>query len=312
MIVVVILVLLAGSVALAAGPRPGSSRVSRRLTQLGPEGSDLEGSGSEGSGSERAGPAPGRRLRAWRGGPDRAGGPELWRRWCTWLGGLVLARVRPGRGSGGDRSVDRSSGQTPSADSAPARLGAALTLGLAAGVVWPVLALPVGGLVWTAPAWRARRGRRRAERELVEELPDVTELFRLAVGSGASVYQAVEVLAPRVAGVAGQALDQAAAAPGRGQRLADGLERLVGHGDALRPLASALLAAERYGAPLGPALERVSVDARDLRRRQAEESARRLPVLMLFPLVLCILPAAGLLTVVPLVVASWPHLGGSS
>jgi hypothetical protein len=45
-----------------------------------------------------------------------------------------------------------------------------------------------------------------------------------------------------------------------------------------------------------------------LRRRRAEEDARRLPVQLLFPLVLCVLPAFGLLAVVPLLLASLQSL----
>ena len=40
------------------------------------------------------------------------------------------------------------------------------------------------------------------------------------------------------------------------------------------------------------------------RRRRAEVAARKLPVKLLFPLVLCILPAFALLTVVPVIVSS--------
>jgi len=68
----------------------------------------------------------------------------------------------------------------------------------------------------------------------------------------------------------------------------------------VRPLAAALVDAERYGSPVGAALDRLATEARDHARRRAEERARRIPVLLLFPLVLCILPAFGLLTVAPL------------
>ena len=89
-----------------------------------------------------------------------------------------------------------------------------------------------------------------------------------------------------------------------GERLGDALSALDALGDPALPLAAALRGAARHGAPLTDALERVAVDARVLRRRRAEEDARRLPVQLLFPLVLCVLPAFGLLAVVPLLLAS--------
>jgi tight adherence protein C len=55
---------------------------------------------------------------------------------------------------------------------------------------------------------------------------------------------------------------------------------------------------------LGPALERLGAELKLDRRRRAEEEARRVPVRLLGPLVACILPAFGLLTVVPLLAAS--------
>lgn len=61
-------------------------------------------------------------------------------------------------------------------------------------------------------------------------------------------------------------------------------------GDGLR-VAGMVLVAQRLGAPLAQALA-VQADALRLaRRREAEARARRLPVLILFPLTLCILPA---------------------
>jgi tight adherence protein C len=69
----------------------------------------------------------------------------------------------------------------------------------------------------------------------------------------------------------------------------------------IRALAAALVDAERYGTALGPTLDRLAVDARMARHRRAEEAARRVPVKLLFPLVTCILPAFGLLTVAPLI-----------
>ena len=70
-----------------------------------------------------------------------------------------------------------------------------------------------------------------------------------------------------------------------------------------------LLASDRLGAPAGPALTRLAHDVRTDLRRRAEARARTLPVKLLFPLVFLVLPAFGLLTVVPaLLTALVPHL----
>ena len=67
----------------------------------------------------------------------------------------------------------------------------------------------------------------------------------------------------------------------------------------LRPLADALLASDRLGAPVGPVLARLAAEERTALRRRAEAHARRVPVRLLFPLVFLVLPAFVLLTVVP-------------
>jgi tight adherence protein C len=90
-----------------------------------------------------------------------------------------------------------------------------------------------------------------------------------------------------------------------GRRLADALDDLPTRaGEAVRPLVGALVASERYGAPLVTSLERLADEVRRDRRRRAEEAARKVPVKLLFPLVACTLPAFGLLTVAPLIASA--------
>jgi pilus assembly protein TadC len=59
---------------------------------------------------------------------------------------------------------------------------------------------------------------------------------------------------------------------------------------------------------LAPLLERLAADARQMRRRRFDERARRLPVRLAVPLVLCTLPSFALLTVVPLLLAALTSL----
>jgi tight adherence protein C len=175
----------------------------------------------------------------------------------------------------------------------------------AAGLVVGLLFAPAGPLVavavWARPLVRSRRAQRRAATDLLRTLPDVVDLFVLAAGAGLTVPLAVAAVARRGTGPVADALRRVLDDVAGGRRLADALDAVPATaGEATRPLVAALVASERYGAPLLDRLSRLAVEARADRRRRAEAAARRVPVKLLFPLVCCTLPAFGLLTVAPL------------
>ena len=96
----------------------------------------------------------------------------------------------------------------------------------------------------------------------------------------------------------------------RGERLTTALSLLLDDlGEPARPLVAALVSCERDGAALSAPLERAAHVARDVRRRDAEVAARRVPVRLVLPLVACVLPAFALLTVVPLLAGTLRSLG---
>ncbi len=166
----------------------------------------------------------------------------------------------------------------------------ALPLGLAAAVA-----------VWAVPVMQTRRARRRHEAAVRRSLPEVADLLVVAVGAGLTVHLAVAGVARRAHGPVADGLRQAVDEVALGRRLADALADVPARvGEPCRPLVAALVAAERYGGPLLDRLARLADEARADARRRAEEVARRVPVTLLFPLVLCTLPAFGLLTVAPL------------
>lgn len=185
------------------------------------------------------------------------------------------------------------------------RLGRACLLAVPAAALSPAL-VAVVALWWgAAPIVARRRSARRLHAELRAELPEVVDLFLLAVGAGLTVALAVPAVARHHRGRIGAALDEVGRRVRLGERLADALATLPATlGEPVRPLASVLVGSERYGVALVPALERLAAEARLERRRAAEAAARRVPVKLLFPLVLCTLPAFALLTVVPLLAGS--------
>ena len=157
---------------------------------------------------------------------------------------------------------------------------------------------------------RATRTQRRLDQALADDLPETAELLAVAAAAGCNVRLALEAVRRARDGPAVEVIGAVLAdVDVGGRRLADALGRApTGHGEAVRPLTALLVDAERYGTPLGPALERLGDDLRQRRRRRAEERARQLPVRLLLPLVLCILPAFALLTVAPLLVSGFQAL----
>jgi pilus assembly protein TadC len=156
------------------------------------------------------------------------------------------------------------------------------------------------------PLGRRRRDRR-AAREIGRELPLVLDLLQVAVSAGCTPYRALELTVrwgpPGCGAAFGTALD----ATRVGSSLHDALDALALGTPSLTPVTDVLLTSDRLGAPAGPALTRLAHDVRADLRRRAEARARTLPVKLLFPLVFLVLPAFGLLTVVPALLSALAH-----
>ncbi len=67
----------------------------------------------------------------------------------------------------------------------------------------------------------------------------------------------------------------------------------------LRQFVGAILQAEQYGVPMAQVLRVQAAEQRRKRRQRAEEKAMKLPVKVLFPLVLCILPTLFIVLIGP-------------
>jgi tight adherence protein C len=144
-------------------------------------------------------------------------------------------------------------------------------------------------------------------------MPDVIELVIVGIRSGLSPTNAVLAASERAHPSLAEAFGEVRHRLQRGQRLADSLESLPTHiGDAASSFVDGLAAADRYGSPIEPLLDRLATDARDDRRREAERHARTLPVRLAFPLVVCTLPSFVLLAIVPALLAAIASLRDST
>jgi tight adherence protein C len=148
-------------------------------------------------------------------------------------------------------------------------------------------------------AGRARVVHRRADVAVQRELPVALDLLGVAVGAGCTPYLAVEATVAWAPPALAARFDRALDACRLGAAFTDALDGLGATTPRLAPVVDALLTSDRLGAPVGPALARLADEERATARRRAEAHARRVPVRLLFPLVFLVLPAFGLLTVVP-------------
>lgn len=177
---------------------------------------------------------------------------------------------------------------------------AAVVIAFAGG---PVMLLALGGC---GVAWHwKKRSSQRQDQNIIGDLAEVLDLFLLGTSAGLTVWLTLEEVSKHARGRLGETLQEAVRRVNLGASLTETLEWLSRqHNGQLRLLTRPLIEAERYGVALEPSLLRAREEARQLRRRQAEAAARRVPVKLMFPLVLCILPAFGLLTVVPQLVST--------
>ena len=124
----------------------------------------------------------------------------------------------------------------------------------------------------------------------LDRLALLLDALVLSLESGMSFEVAVQGIASASGPAASLAAPIAAdLALGRGRNAA--LARFAGYGDEAARVASMLVIAQRLGSPLARVLAVQAESLRMERRRAAESRARRLPVLILFPMTLCVLPA---------------------
>jgi tight adherence protein C len=227
---------------------------------------------------------------------------------------LVVGRLAPHRRSrraptAGDRQSPRT---RPSRRRRRLQIVlAVISIGVVALAVGVVAAGIAAGMSLLEVARRHRRRDISRRRAIAAALPDAIEFLVLIVHAGLSPTQAVLEAAERAPIATRTGFAATTHRLQRGQGLGEAVAALHDElGPAARPIADAIAGADRYGLPLATLLDALSQQAHAARRRLAEAEARRLPVRLAFPLVVCTLPAFALLTIVPAVMGTISSLRG--
>ncbi len=178
---------------------------------------------------------------------------------------------------------------------------AAVTIASRGDLVGWFLGAVLVAAAWAGPTtWISLRLERR-QREINRSLPDFLDRLSLALEAGLGFEVALRRSAERFPGRLGDELRRLVRQLDRGHPRRQVLEELAARNpsDDLRAFTAAVRQADRLGTSLAKALRVQSILLRNRRRRRAQEASRRLPVLIVFPLVFFFLPALLIIYLAP-------------
>jgi tight adherence protein C len=161
----------------------------------------------------------------------------------------------------------------------------------------PTLVMLLAGSVlafgcWYLPDFYVGKRVDERRRQIQHALPDTMDQLTIAVEAGLGFESAIAHVAANGDGPLVEELRRAMQDIQLGMSRADALDEMAartGVSDLSRFLTS-LRQAGRYGLPIADVLRAQSAELRERRRQRAEEHAQKIPVKVLFPLVLFILP----------------------
>lgn len=143
-----------------------------------------------------------------------------------------------------------------------------------------------------APHFMLSRKITRRQEGIQKELPDVLDLVTVSVEAGLSFDGALGKLVEKMTGVLVGEFSQVLQQMRMGVARRDALKEMsnrCGNKD-LSLFVTALVQADQLGVSIGSLLRTQSNSIRESRKQQIEAKATKAPVLMLFPIVVCIVP----------------------
>lgn len=197
-------------------------------------------------------------------------------------------------GNPGSWSVDRVMAWKIIGLASGATLGFILTLLMQSSFIWVVastaLLAVTGFFVPNFVLYQVASERSLAIRR---SLPDTIDLLAISVAAGLAFDAAVEQVARNTQGPLADEFFRVLSEMQIGRSRSDALRALAERTDVddLKAFVTAMIQADEFGVPIARVLRTQSDELRVKRRQYAEERAQKVPVKLIFPLVLFIMPA---------------------
>jgi tight adherence protein C len=174
----------------------------------------------------------------------------------------------------------------------------------------PIRLLAVGLLAFVgfvAPDTLLNRRVEERQREILRTLSDTLDLLTISVEAGLSLNAAIAQVVQNVPGVLSAEFARMLQEIQLGVPRADAFRNLAERTDVeeLNAFALAMIQADVFGVSIASVLRTQAQQLRIKRRQRAEQKAQQTPVKIVFPLILCILPALFIVIVGPGAIRIW-------
>jgi tight adherence protein C len=173
-----------------------------------------------------------------------------------------------------------------------------------------LLAVVIGALLYFLPdllLWSAARERQTV---IQRELPDTLDQMTISVEAGLGFEAVLQRVGATGEGPLGQELRRTLQEMAIGVPRRQAFQHLLERTDVqeLRHFVYSIRQAEQYGLPVSQVLRVQAAELRVSRRHRAEERAQKMPVKIVFPLVVCIFPSLFIVILGPAVLRIWETL----
>jgi tight adherence protein C len=182
-------------------------------------------------------------------------------------------------------------------------LGAAV-IAAASALMWLAALLGIFVAFFAPDAWLSARIRTR-QKEIRRNLPDMLDMLTISIEAGLGFDQAIAKIVHLSRGALAREFSRALQEIQAGSNRSEALRNMAKRTevDELNTFITSIVQAEQLGIPIGQVLRTQAKEMRLIRRQTAEEQAQKTPVKIVFPLILCILPATLIVILGPAVVS---------
>jgi tight adherence protein C len=181
------------------------------------------------------------------------------------------------------------------------------------GIVLTVLITAAGGVGgWFAPSYYLTLKRRQRYEKIDRQMPDMIDLLVVTIEAGLGILASMKVASETLADPLGQELRLTLQEQRMGLGVSQAIESLGLRADTpnMRMFVRSLTQGERLGVSIGQTMRNLALEMRKRRRAMAEERAQKMPIKMLFPLILFIFPALFIVILTPMIITMMDAFSG--